>query len=277
MRSGWLLAACLALAPVVGTPSAGAQTPNLQITPKLYVAPVKPIIAGAPFEVVQSRTSSRAIGGPTGPAALQSFQLNFTNGDHKLKSLTMLRSGTLTDMKIGDNDGNDPFEGKARYLPLAADFQVRTAAPSSTCGASTCDVPIDMPADHVFVLAGFSMVHPSADQPIRALGVVPYADHGFVRVTMESEGWNSPGNVTIQYIAVPRARIASQTHCSGVNCVKPPPAIEARVLQGFYCRKRGGALSFVKVVGVNPGSDTGSQFTDNNGSGECSAWVAGLK
>lgn len=270
MRLGWLSVVVLACAPM-----ADAQILKVPPLKTPMIAQIHtPIVAGPSFDVNGSN-NTRAQGGPSGPVALQSFELTFGNGDHKLKTVTLLRNGNVTDMKIGDNDGNDPFAGKARYLPLAAGTEVKTAVPRGVCG-SHCLLDVNVPADQVFLLTGFSMVKSDGDDSVRAIEVMPHGDQGFVEVTVDNGGWNAV-NVTVQYVTVPRSRVTSQMYCDGAQCNRPKPDQSALALQGFSCWKRGNGSSFVVTIGATPGSNEGSKFKDNGGDGECFSLVAGLK
>lgn len=279
MRSFWLTAILLLCAPL-----ASAQTVRPVVPPGRIVIDVASAVSGASFEAVAPRSTSgaRTAAGPNGPVALQSFRIGFQNGDHNIKTITMLRSGNLSEMEIGDNDGNDPFESRARYLPLAPQYTVQTV--TRTCNG-WCQIPIPASSDQAFVLTGFSLEHAQRDHDMSEIGIVPHLANGFVEVWYERYAVNAPGatvggvsNVTLQYVTIPRARVAFETYC-GRECGRAVTSSSNAVLQGFRCTYDQERAAHLLVIGINPVAAPRYEFQDNNTDdhGQCLTWVAGLR
>lgn len=267
---------CLLIAP-----SALAQTARapVQILPSTRsVIQITTVVAGPSFDV--STNSGTANGGTAGPVALQSFRLGFGNGDHKLKTLTVRRLGTASELRIGDNDGNDPFEGRARYLPLAPAYAVQTV--NGNC-LNWCTLPIAPAPGQVFVLTGFSLQHGGEDVDIEEVGIMPDLDHGMIQISYSPFGM--PGGVvhrsevSVQYVLVPQAAVTFQTNCSTLTGCAVRRGAEANVvLQGFHCRYDN-RQAHLLVLGIDTRTANLAEFQDNNldDGGRCMILIAGLR
>lgn len=276
--AGFVAALCL----LTAASSALAQTqtarPPVQILPNMRVQIVT-AVAGPSFDV--STSNGTANGGTAGPVALQAFRLGFGNGDHKLKTLIARRSGTLTELRIGDNDGNDPFEGRARYLPLAPAYPVQTV--TGQC-SNWCTLPISAAPGQVFVLSGFSLQHGGEDVDIQEVGIMPDLDHGMIQISYNPQGM--PGGVIyrsevmVQYALVPEAAVTFQTNCQtmGGGCAVRRGGEANVVLQGFHCRYEN-RQAHLLVLGIDTRNATVAEFQDNNqdDGGRCMILIAGLR
>ncbi len=133
-----------------------------------------------------------------------------------------------------------------------------------------------MPADHVFLLTGFSMVMSNGDFPIRAIEIMPMGDQGVVMLTLDN-GLPVSQIVTLQCVAVPRSRVVSQTYCTRTECFKKKPDQSTLALQEFSCWKGANRSSFVLTIGATPANNDGSTFRDNRGKGQCNTLFAELR
>lgn len=285
MRISLLMVALGLLVTSQASAQTQVQTQVQQIRPDLRMALGERATAGPSFEMSTASTN----GGWAGPVALQSFRLRFLNGDHKVKTLVVSRSGTASDLRIGDNDGNDPYEGVARYLPLTAAHSVQTI--TARC-FGRCLLPIASSPGQVFVLSGFSLQHSQTDHNMAEVGIIPHLRNGMVEVWFDryheqAAGFSSPvapSAVTIQYALIPEAAVAFQSHCASAGggnaggCATSRAAEQKVVLQGFHCGYASGQLAHLLVLGVDPRNPTVAEFQDNDRSegGVCSVLIAGL-
>jgi hypothetical protein len=216
-------------------------------------------------------------GGPSQPGALQAFRFEFTNSDHKIKRIALLRDDRTTQFAFGDNDGNDPFVASARYLPLTAEV---------------CRVAIPASPDQVLLLAGFSLERFNTDYDVSELSILPYPDHGYIDVRftrnlvgpgLAPETAGTVGATTIQYILAPRSRVNYYGFCfdGDPSCSRRLSPSEKHAIQAFRCAYAAGRRSaFLRNFAVSvSGSSPRFEFRDNNtdDAGACSVWFAGLR
>lgn len=284
MKKHLIIAACLGVA----TSMASAQPIRLPPpTTPMPITILQRATAGPAYEVTADSGgggTARAASGGREAAALQDFRLSFTNGDHKIKNITVLRNNGETQFALHDNDGNDPYVGRARYLPLASDLSVQTTS-NNGCHLH-CRMPIPVSPDHIVVLAGFSLERLASDRDVLEVAILPHPDHGYIEVEFEQSvsELTIPGRASVQYVLVPKARIAYRAYCwiNEVNCSRAPNAADTNAIEGFRCNYRDGQGDghFLMTIAVSAVAGRPRfEFQDNNTDdfGGCAIWYAGLR
>lgn len=113
-------------------------------------------------------------------AALSELELEFLNGDHKLRRIGVVQSGTRVTGRMSDKNGGDPVRMRATYmkLPLA---QVKVAEAVCT---QVCTIPIaNRPkSGDQLALVGFDLELHNTDRNVQVIAVEPTSDEKSYRV-----------------------------------------------------------------------------------------------
>lgn len=136
-----------------------------------------------------------------GSGGLTEFRFDFSNGDHKIKSIGLIQSAGEVTATFSDNDGNDPFRFAARYRELPDGTQIKSTS-SNNC-AAVCDLLVENDPNGVFVLAGFEVRYHNDDRNILEFSVQPLPESGHVRVVFKDNGAQG-FSARVQYAFIPR-------------------------------------------------------------------------
>ena len=150
----------------------------------------------------------------TQAAALSSFKINFHNGDHQVRALSVAkRSDGAADLYMNDSNGDDPFGGYAtwRIIPGAIGGEVSTTVRSSVSDQISISVPPGPPG-HRLVLGGFTLrnagsISPfeTGDTQIGRIALFANDDRGAATISggITTNDANRPINIMVQYVWVP--------------------------------------------------------------------------
>ncbi|MEM6325836.1 MAG: PAN domain-containing protein [Bacteroidota bacterium] len=130
------------------------------------------IEASASRGIDEVRTVRR--GYSSGATVLESFSLDFLNGDHKLRRFGVLADTRFARFSFADQDSNDPFAAEALW------WQVPSGASGELSGTArqrfVADVPAGPPG-HTLVLRGFEVRRADrTDANIRTFGITLDSD-----------------------------------------------------------------------------------------------------
>lgn len=204
VRAAVLLGLCgVAAAQVVVTPPASRRGGDKEASPAprpearsrtravVVAAPSAQGAVGADARASGLRDSGNAAVNPRLPAAyaLSGFALKFENGDHKLRRIGVIGKDQFTEFALADSNGDDPFNGQARYRFLPAGRTVSKSA----YGGGTFEIPLLASPDaasKTLVLSGFEFRRADgSDANLRAIGVWLDARKKVARVTlMDDQG-----------------------------------------------------------------------------------------
>jgi hypothetical protein len=124
----------------------------------------------------------------TGVPALQGFSLGFENGDHKLNRVGVIPGERTTALTLTDQDGNDPFSGRAHFALISSGFGYSKSA----VGGGQFEIPMEVPkgGNLVPVLCGFEFIRRvGTDANLRAIGMWIDEARNTIRVTlMDDQG-----------------------------------------------------------------------------------------
>jgi hypothetical protein len=131
--------------------------------------------------------------------ALTQIYFKFTNGDHKLKDIGILRGSSDTTTNFQDHNCDDPYEYSFTYEPVPGPLRFEEA--QGNC-LGECVIGLTPPPNHTFLLRGFSFTFVSGDKNIKRIGLFPSSMDTRLTVIMQDRQVDSDDQFTyrIQYI-----------------------------------------------------------------------------
>lgn len=104
-----------------------------------------------------------------GATVLESFKLDFSNGDHKIRRIGVLADARFARFSFADQDSNDPFEAAALW------WDVPSAVAGEVSGVGRQRIEIELPgrlAGHRLLLRGFEVRRADGtDANVRTFGI----------------------------------------------------------------------------------------------------------
>jgi len=210
-------------------------------------------------------------------SALSSFQLRFTESDHKINAIAVwLDRDSRTLLRFRDRDANDTFGGRASWYQSSS-FTAKQMLVAPAVGGRIVELP-EAPPGKVPLLTGFSFALVNGtDSNIQRITLQIMPDNRHVRVGLHDErGIDYLANV--QYVFVPQASILQMRSVSGTSSMASGGDLPARgekvALRGFRF-EFGNSSHFLQKFGVNLNPDSTMpqvEFQDSN-TDDPIAWV----
>lgn len=177
--------------------------------------------------------------GEQGAFLLNTFELGFRNGDHKVRKIALTTTSSSATAAFTDKNADDPIRFRGRYYKASSAHKYTASA---TCEGA-CTIPIK-PRPYgtaTLALQGFKIERSSGDSNVRKLEIRPTDDRKSFRVEYRDNGTFS-FKVTLQYAwvatgaGVIEVSATGQRTASQRNAVIPMSATSkstSGVLQGF--------------------------------------------
>lgn len=228
--------------------------------------------AAAPHDVEKEGKAQVSVGfGQQGSFLLNTFELGFTNGDHKVRKIALLTTASGVNAAFTDHNADDPMRFRGRYF---SHEQVKKHTVSATCeGACTIPLAAKPSPNWTLALQGFQIERTSGDSNVRKLEIRPTADRKSYRVEYRDNG-TFKYKVTIQYawvakgygsveVTVNGTRKANQ-HIAEIPMSKSSSS-RYNVLQGFSFEFLNGDHHLRDIaVRQNAQRQYSVKFNDNN-------------
>lgn len=197
-------------------------------------------------------------------SVLNAFRLNFANGDHHVKHVSVMRDGSMARGAISDNNGDDnyAFTGSWWNLPETVSGEISGQQRNSV------QIPAG-PANTTLALTGFQLTVPQ-DSEISALSVQLDTAQRRAIVFLTTTDIGSATSYTIQYAWVPNVYIAANHTLAGggmgdsartaAGATGVAPADNRYIIRGFqfhYADSNGSAQN-LRDVAINLAPGAGS-------------------
>jgi|APTNR8051073442_1049403.scaffolds.fasta_scaffold43678_1 hypothetical protein len=113
---------------------------------------------------------------------LSDFRLWFNNGDHKVRTIGVLHEGGGMRANFSDQNGDDPFRAKAKWLVIPG----ATGGTISAVGGGTFNIQLPpKPANTTLVIAGFSFERQAGtDANIRTIAIKMDQENSIAQVSL---------------------------------------------------------------------------------------------
>lgn len=177
--------------------------------------------------------------GEQGSFMLNTFELGFTNGDHKVRKIALTTTSSGATAALTDHNADDPIRFRGRYYKSTI---ANKHTVSATCeGACTIPIAARPHSAATLVLQGFKIERSSGDSNVRKLEIRPTADRKSYRVEYRDNGTFSY-KVTLQYAWVPTGHGVIEVSATGQRTASQKNAViplsttaqsSYSVLQGF--------------------------------------------
>jgi hypothetical protein len=133
---------------------------------------------------------------------LTQVYFEFTNGDHKIKEIKLLRGGGNTYVNFQDGNCDDPYRYSFTYEPVPGPLIFEQT--EGTC-LGTCRVNLTPPANHTFLLQGFYFEFIYGDRNISRIAVYPSNESRILEVSFEDRQVDADDQYRyiIQYAWIP--------------------------------------------------------------------------
>lgn len=149
-------------------------------------------------------------------AALNHFAFNFQNGDHKIRQISVLQSGSNAEFEFADSNSDDPFGGYAEWYQSNSFISDEVIAH----GGGEFDIPIPNPrAGYTPVLKGFMFRRAdNTDANIRTIGVRIWPLTNVIRVNLQDDqgldtrGWEQRIAEGLGIVGIPLGLFAGSYH-----------------------------------------------------------------
>ncbi len=153
-------------------------------------------------------------------SALQSFSLDFTDGDHKIYKLGLLPSVDRINVAMADKDGGNPFKLNAKYTKIPWNL-TSTRVKKAGCYAD-CKLDITRTIatnqsmnDMVFVLRGFYFER-EKEANVRRISIRPNVADKKIDVMLKGNTW-SKFDVTIDYTLIHKSLLQEAATASAAR------------------------------------------------------------
>lgn len=151
---------------------------------------------------------------------LSGFHLEFTNSDHHLNAIRVGEvTGDGSDLStfllgLSDGDGADPQRLWAQYIDLGnrTTFSITGRSGSPNTGQTNVSIP-PIPADHLFVLRGFSLSNRrGVNHHLRRIAIFPVLRSNALRILFNDDSPEDDAfSCQVWFTYVPHARIAASS------------------------------------------------------------------
>jgi hypothetical protein len=199
----------------------GLVTPRIINPSALIAQPVKSRISLRPRDVrsdLRADPRARDADVPlTDTAVLSAFRLGFSNGDHHVREVTVLRTGTGARGVLADENGDDNYAFTASWwnVPGTTSGEIRGTA-DSRARYLGIDIPAG-PSNSTLALAGFSLKMPK-DNEIYSLSVNLEGGTRKAKFSLETTGAIfADVEYIIQYVWVPNAALNGDFTVTGAG------------------------------------------------------------
>lgn len=197
-----------------------------------------------------------------GASALSSFYLNFTNGDHKIRSITLYPQTDTVNAGIADNDSNDSFDFAATWWNIPGAVSGIVNFPMGSAASQA--VP-DGPANTTLVINGFSIAMDGGhDCDIESLRVGYSKEHKNavlapgLKCNDRKWGFISYSWIPNSYIKENKIVTGSDRQASTVSGILPPN--DRYMIREFNFRFKNGG-HHLQGIGVNLAAPNGEVVT----------------
>lgn len=206
----------------------------------MLASPAAASAASGYHEVEKEGTGQVTVSfGEQGSFLMNTFELGFTNGDHKVRKIALTTTSSSATAALTDHNADDPIRFRGRFYEH---WSVKSHTVSATCeGACTIPVASRPSSTSTLVLQGFKIERSSGDSNVRKLEIRPTADRKSYRVEYRDNGTFSY-KVTLQYAWVSTGHGVIETSATGQRTASQKNAViplsstsqsTYSVLQGF--------------------------------------------